>query len=321
LLLAPISSFRSGFLRFLPLALLRAHRRTGTAGRLYLNVGHTGLDEAALPGWIARNRIKAIYLVHDLIPITHPEFCRDGEDEKHRRRMRNVLASATGVIGNSHATLADLRRFAGEFGVAVPSHVAAWIAGQNAPIDAAAAPAIRQPYFLVLGTIEERKNHILLLRIWCGLVASLGDGAPRLVVVGQRGWKAEAALGLLAEKGALADHVVEFGHCRDDELARLIRHARALLIPSLAEGFGLPLIEALQLGTPVLANRLPAFEEIAAGIPTFVDAADERAWERHIVDFMTDCPERLRQLAAMGGYSPPNWQAHFAKIERWLDGL
>jgi hypothetical protein len=108
LLLVGGSDFRRRFAAFAVGAASSLAARRPSAGALYLNVGHTGLDEASLPKWIARHRLRAVYLIHDLIPLTHPQFCRPGEDRKHQARMRNVLVSAAGVIGNSQATLDEL---------------------------------------------------------------------------------------------------------------------------------------------------------------------------------------------------------------------
>ena len=99
-----------------PRAVGRRPRRDG----LYLNVGHTGLDDPGLPDWIARTGLRAVFFVHDLIPIEVPEFCRPGEGERHVRRMTSALRSAAGIITNSHATLDALRRFADERGWPTP---------------------------------------------------------------------------------------------------------------------------------------------------------------------------------------------------------
>ena len=124
---------------------------------VYLNVGHTGLNEKTLPRWLARHQLRAVYLIHDLIPLTHPEFCRDGEAQKHRRRMVNVLASAAGAICNSKATLDDLWAFAAAEGLPRPPSIAAWISGN--PIPFSGQPkTLSKPYFIAVGTIEGRKN-------------------------------------------------------------------------------------------------------------------------------------------------------------------
>ena len=292
-------------------------RSAPRAGTIYLNVGHTGLHEPALGRWIARNRARAVYLIHDLIPITHPLFCRPGERSKHAKRIRNALASASAIIANSRATLDELADFALASGLAMPPGVAAMLGAPDFS-GRAKPPNVNRPYFVALGTIEGRKNHILLLRVWKKLVEDGGDEAPLLVIIGQRGWEAEAVLAVLDDLGELGPHVIEIGRCEDDELAGWLAGARALLMPSFVEGFGLPVIEALHLGTPVIASDLPVYEEIAGDIPLYLDPRDEPAWRQAIEDFTSDSADRARQVEAARDYRAPGWEAHFATVEAFL---
>ena len=301
--------------------LLLARRSASQPGAFYLNVGHTGFDEPTLPAWIAHNRLRAIYLVHDLIPLTHPQYCRAGEAAKHERRMANVLASATGIIGNSQATLDSLADFAAARRLPMPPSVAAWISGPPQSAAARLPAPLDTPYFVILGTIEGRKNHLLLLAIWRDLVARMGAAAPTLVVIGQRGWEAGPALAALDRPADFAGKVIERNHCGDAELARWLSGARALLMPSFAEGFGLPIIEALQRGTPVIASDLPIFREIAPDLATFADPEDRPKWTSLIAAFAGDDPERQRQVEAMKSYRAPDWQQHFAIVDDWLATL
>lgn len=301
-------------------ALLSGSERPMQRGLLYLNVGHTGLNEPSLPQWVDENGVRAVYFIHDLIPLTHPNYCRPGEAGKHARRIDNVLASASGVISNSQATINDLAEFAAKRGRPMPSAVASFIAGPGVPANLAPA-VLERPYFVVVGTIEGRKNHILLLRIWERLAQRLGPETPLLLVVGQRGWEADDALAMLDQSDSLREHVRELGSCGDEELANLIAGARALLMPSFAEGFGLPVAEALQLGTPVIASDLPVFREFAGDIPHYLDALDAAKWERAIVGFAGESVERNRQRQAMRDFRPPDWPSHFAVVDDWLKTL
>jgi glycosyltransferase involved in cell wall biosynthesis len=289
-------------------------------GAIYLNVGHTGLNESTLPDWVARHRLRAVYLIHDLIPITHPQFCRPEEALKHSQRMKNVLTSAAGIIGNSRATVEDLQAFATAQALPMPPTIVARISGGRLPKNVPPR-LLAKPHFVTLGTIEGRKNHLLLLDIWCRLVADLRGEAPVLVIVGQRGWKAERVIDQLDQLGELDGHIREFGTCDDEELAGWILGARALLMPSFAEGFGLPVIEALRIGTPVIASNLPVYREIAGDIPSYLDPADGGNWEHLIRSFIGESVERERQLARMKDYRAPNWDEHFAAVERWLQTL
>lgn len=320
LLLREPAAFRCDFARLAFRAFPAAKAKPSKRGMLYLNVGHTGLDETSLPEWISANGLKAIFLIHDLIPLLHPEYCRAGEARKHERRMENVLKSAAGVIGNSKATLDDFAQFAGARNLKMPRAVAAFIAGS--PSSNAIKPRFFQrPHFVIVGTIEARKNHALLLQVWRRLNARLPSTTPILAIVGQRGWEADQAIALLDRAPGLGETVIELGPCNDRDLAEIIRGARALLMPSFAEGFGLPISEALQLGTPVLASDLPVFREFAGDIPTYLDPLDGPAWESTVMAFTGETPERERQLTAIKNYRAPDWNKHFEVVEEWLQTI
>ena len=304
----------------------RAVRRLGgmscdPGGRLYLNIGHTGLDSRGFRTWVRKTGVRPVYFVHDLIPLTDPDFCRPGEDDRHRARMRTVLSTASGVIGNSQSTLDDLARFSATEGLQYPPALAAWLGGT--PLECSATPASEpdRPTFVVLGTIEARKNHLLLLNIWSRLVTRLGADAPRLLIIGQRGWEVDEVCRIL-DTDALRGHVVELNDCSDQQLASHLASARALLFPSKAEGFGLPLVEALRLGVPVVASDLPVFHEIGQGIPMLLDPANESSWEAAILDFAQPASAaRDDQLERLAGFRSPTWNEHLQAVESWLGKL
>jgi glycosyltransferase involved in cell wall biosynthesis len=261
--------------------------------------------------------MRAVYLIHDLIPLTHPQFCRPGENRKHEKRIENALASASGVITNSQDTMMSLARFAATRGRSLPATLVAWIAGEEAPMKVEPKDA-QNPFFVTVGTIEARKNHIMLLGIWKRLVARMEDNAPDLIIVGQRGWEAEQTFRRLDDLGVLAGKVREINDCEDSDLASWIASARALLMPSFAEGFGLPIIEALNLGTPVIASDLAVFREIAGNVPTYLDPTDESAWEHAIESFSERGPEYCRQMSQIASYKTPSWIEHFTNVEKWM---
>jgi len=289
-------------------------------GRAYLNIGHTGLDAPGFAEWLHSANVKPVYLVHDLIPITHPQFCRQGEDDKHRKRMRTVLGTASGVIGNSQATLDELAEFARSEGLRVPAGIAAWLGID--PFPQPSPSPTPKPTFVTVGTIEARKNHLLLLEIWSRLIERLGDNTPRLLIIGQRGWEAEPVFARLDRDESLRGHVVELNDCSDKELATHVAEARALLFPSFTEGYGLPLTEALTASVPVIASDLPVFREIGAGIPEFIDPLDGAAWEAAILDYArAGSNAREEQLRRIRSFRVPTWYDHFQTVEGWLASL
>lgn len=320
LLRHPGTGFRSRFVRFI------VRHGWGSQppgkGRLYLNIGHTGLDSPGYRLWVDEAGVRPVYLVHDLIPITHPQFCRTGERSRHIARMRTVLATAAGIIVNSRRTLDDVEEFARAEQLDCPPSIVAWLG-----VTPIAVPPRRQQgpdraTFVMLGTIEGRKNHLLLLNLWSRLVTRFGEATPRLLIIGQRGWEAAPVFDLLDRSKTLLGHVVEVSHCTDDGVATHLVNARALLFPSLAEGFGLPLIEALSLGIPVIASDLPVFHEIARDLPDYLSPTDESAWEAAILDYARpDSAARLAQCHRIAGYEAPSWADHFGTVERWLKTL
>jgi glycosyltransferase involved in cell wall biosynthesis len=262
-----------------------------------------------------------VYLVHDLIPITNPEFCRAGEADRHRERMRSVLTTATGVIGNSKATLDELTAFAKAEAMPQPPALVAWRGVEPLSVPQQIDLPTR-PTFVVVGTIEARKNHLMLLEIWERLIDRLGNDAPQLLIIGQRGWEAQPVFDLLDRSEKLRGHVIELNRCSDEELAEHLVSARALLFPSLAEGYGLPIVEALQMGVPVIASDLPVFREIGGGIPSYISALDGPGWEAAILDYArADSAAREIQKESARAFRAPSWDSHFAAVETWLATL
>ena len=293
-----------------------------SAGQLYLNVGHTGLNSPHTRPWLSDRELRPVFLIHDLIPITHPEYCREGEAVRHQLRMETALRAASGLILNSAATARDLGQFASDRDIAMPPSLIAWLGTDTKPVKAIASPAVQdRPYFLMIGTIEARKNHLLVLKVWQEIVTLLGNQAPDLIVIGQRGWEAAEAIAILNDAGSLQGHVHEMTRCDDIQMSKMLAGARAMLMPSFVEGFGLPVVEALQQGVPVIASDLPVFREIAGDIPTYLDPHDRAAWASAIIEYTGDGAERRRQLTAASGFQAPDWDKHFALVEGFLETL
>ena len=186
----------------------------------------------------------------------------------------------------------------------------------------AAAPTGGRPYFVVCGTIEPRKNHLLLLHVWRDLVARLGEAAPKLLIVGARGWENEHVLDLLERCPALRGHVIEASGLPTPSVRWLLHGARALLMPSFAEGYGLPLVEALASGVPVIASDIPVFQEVGGGRVLAIDPTDGPRWREAICAFAAaGSPQRRQWLARNADYVAPRWTSFFAAVEDFISGL
>jgi glycosyltransferase involved in cell wall biosynthesis len=203
----------------------------------------------------------------------------------------------------------------------MPPNVAAWLGTDPLPPVISPGPNNR-PTFVTLGTIEARKNHMLLLNVWARLIERLGSSAPQLLIIGQRGWEATEVFQRLDHDDRLKGHVFELSNCSDDDLAGHLHSATALLFPSFAEGYGLPLVEALAVKVPVITTDLPVFRELCGDIPTYVAPEDMAGWEAKILNYaQPNSATRAAQLQRMESFQAPSWSDHFAAVAAWLDSL
>lgn len=303
----------------------------GVGGAVLFNTSHSGLEYAGYAASLRRRGARAVIFVHDLIPVTHPEYFPAGEGSRHAMRMRTALTAGSGLVVNSQSTLDELGRFAGAEGLRMPPAVVAPLASSLPPVEPGPRP-IAEPYFVVVGTIEPRKNHLLLLQLWRHLVeqqdsrSKIQDprsgAVPRLVVIGHRGHESEGVVDLLERCRQLEGVVIELGRCSDAELATYLRHARALLFPTFVEGYGIPVAEALALGTPVIASDLPVFREVAGDIPDYAGPLDGRRWLELITDYaQPNSARREAQLERMKAFRATTWARHFEKVDEFLASL
>ncbi len=291
------------------------------AGAILFNTGHMGLTDGRYARGLRHRGVKPVFMVHDLIPITHPEYCRPGEMERHQRRMQNVLRLGHGIVTNSQDTLDSLVVFSRRMSLPMPPVVVAPLAPGLLQVHPAPRP-MQEPYFVVLSTIEPRKNHLMLLHLWRRLREEMGASAPRLVVIGQRGWECENVVDLLERSELLRGFVFEFPRCNDADLATYLHHAQALLFPSFVEGYGMPLVEALAAGVPVIASNLAVFREFAADIPEYADPLDPQRWLGLIKDYAQPSSAlRTAQITRIQTFQLPTWQRHFTLLDSLLSRL
>ena len=276
------------------------------SGALYANVGHANLTPESVAEARARGAAGVLVKLHDVIPLDHPEFARPDGPEKMRLR----LAAAAGADLNVFNSEDTRRRAHAHMPAAPPACVA------PLGIDVAPVEAPRHGGFVALGTIEPRKNHALLLDVWETLAAE-GD-PPTLHIIGRRGWLNED---LFARLDARPGGVVEHSDATDAEVSAFLSGARALLFPSFAEGYGLPLAEALALGVPVIASDLPALREVGGAAPDYLSPDDVAGWRKAIEAHAGSDAPAAAQARRRSTWRAPTWAAHFAAVDEILTSL
>lgn len=303
------------------LRMQRLSARQSALPSVYVNTSHGRLYRKVVARWLQATQISAVFFVHDLIPIDFPEFNRPQEPARHAARLVIISRYARRVLVNSEATGAALADYlkGGQRRVPPISVLPLGVESRFTRIEGLAEVQAARPYFVVLGTIEPRKNHKLLLDCWSQWIAGGGAAVPRLVVLGKRGWENREVFRILDESATLASHVVECSGLSDVEVGALLRGARALLCPSWAEGFSLPVVEALALGTPVLASDIPVHREVGGSCAEYLNPSDPSAWLQALKDYAAEhSPRRQLQLERLPGFHAADWEAHFSKAKALL---
>ncbi|MGD9540250.1 glycosyltransferase family 4 protein [Methylocystis sp.] len=296
--------------------------REAPHGAIYFNVTQFLVDRSWYMRWLTtRPDIKPVFFVHDLLPIEAPEFFRAREALLHPRRISNICRYGAGAIVGSHALAKRLRQYAAENGRPDLPVCVARLPVSPCFLTPAEPPAALEGvnYFVVCGTIEPRKNHLTLLNAWREL--ALGAAPPKLVIVGKRGWLNGAVIEILERSVVLRPHVIEAGGLSTPGLRRLLAGARALLMPSFAEGFGLPVAEALAAGTPVIASDIEAFREVGGDAIDYVDPLDGRGWLQAVRDYSTPHSPRRRAKLERNKAAISDSDAFIAKIDEFIAEL
>jgi len=201
-----------------------------------------------------------VYTVHDVIPLLQPSLSPI-DSRRHRRLLDRIAGSATALITVSEAARADI--------IAALGCPASFVTDCSQVVDPAPSPAALpaglQPgrYLIVCGSVERRKNIGAILAAY----RASGVALP-LVIAGPDGWHTDDFAAAMAAPG-----VIRLPYLAEPILRAAIGRARALLMPSLAEGFGLPVAEAMALGTPVVTSHTGALAETAGGAALLVDPA------------------------------------------------
>jgi glycosyltransferase involved in cell wall biosynthesis len=284
-----------------------------------VNAGQVGLAVDRLLSWLDERRdVKSVFMIHDTIPIDHTEFVTRSGSKFHHAMLANSARYASGLIVTTQTAQKSILSALDQAGrkeirtIAVPLPVAPEFLETERETDAELGAV---PYFVFCGAIEPRKNLLLLLNVWRELATRLGLETPKLVIVGARGAAEGETVAMLERCAAIRNYIVEAPGLSSLSLRRLIAGARALLMPSFAEGFGLPIIEALSVGTPVIASDTPAHREVGGHYPTYLSPIDGLGWLEAV------CKHAGRDFANRGGstsYVPFTWNAYFERIDPFI---
>lgn len=257
--------------------------------------------------------IPAAVTIHDLVWKRYPETMLRRNRLVERWLMPPSLRRADAIIAVSGATAADI---AADFPFAASKTT---VIHEAADLIEVTAPSPETPYFVFLGTLEPRKNLERLISAFGAARSRLPEGC-RLKVLGARGWNTR--LEALIARLELADVIDLPGHVDDRTLHETLAGAIALCAPSLYEGFGLPPLEAMQHGTPVIASNVSSLPEVVGEGGMLVDPLSIEEMSAAMVDLATN--ESLRaslSKAALTQARRFSWDRAAAETLRVLQRL
>ena len=271
---------------------------------LYI-VGHTNLEFEFVSAFKLSVDARVHVMIHDTIPLDYPEVQRPQTVTDFNRQLRVVSEEADRVIAVSKVTNDSLTPHLQRHGRVPPIIVAHPGIDPVMPRYAEIPPDLdlSRPYFVTVGTIEPRKYHSLLLEVWESLDT---EERPLLLICGNRGWLNQTVFEAL-DRGV--PDVIEVPDLSDSALAAVVHGSKGMLFPSIAEGFGMPPIEAAALGTPVVCADLPVYRETLGDRIVYLDPQDNYSWRETVNELKTN--EDGERVAYV---SLPKWDDHFAAV-------
>jgi glycosyltransferase involved in cell wall biosynthesis len=284
----------------IPLRLI--HRSWSVLGRPSVDRLVPGCDVVHTPDLLPPpTRRPVVLTVHDVVALEHPDLHPPRAVRIQGAQVEAARDRATIVIAVSETTAGALRAR----GVPDDRIVVAPNGVTELPApDASLVPD--DPYLLAVGAITPRKGLDVLA---AALAQASVPNRLRLVLAGPEGWRSAAVLAAIRARG-VEHRVLRTGWVTDAQLAGLYRHCLAVCVPSVAEGFGLPVLEAASLGAPVVASDIPVFREVGAGaVALYCEPGDEGSWARALERVVDDTGLRRRaSIAGPAAARPYRWE-------------
>lgn len=291
----------------------------------YVNTSHYGVGKVdAYYLFKTLGNIKIVFFLHDLIPIDFPEYVNEGDKEQHEIRVKAMSQFSDLVIVNSIYTKNRLFEYCNKNGIKTPNCVVNFIGTEQKFINHSNQSSDKKldfDYFIYVSTIEARKNHIMLLNLWREIVTEYGQQAPKLLLIGKSGWKNEAAIDMINRCEIIQSHVKHLTGIADEELIKYLKNAKALLFPSFVEGWGMPLVEAMTMKTPVICSDLSVFHEAGQELAIYISPIDSAQWKEEILKFANDDGYREHQIHRLKKFQIPTWDSHFRIFYNTLNDL
>ena len=248
------------------------------------------------------NRRRSVVTIHDLSALLHPEKHRSRLVRRARLRLPLVVRVADMIITPTESVKREVcERFNAKPEKVTAIHSAARRSFQPMPFAQTAEIrnrlGVEDNFLLFVGTLEPRKNLLTLLKAFEQLIGN-STLRPQLVIAGGEGWLMDDMFAFIG-KSAVSERLRITGYLSDEDLRALYSSCRFFIYPSIYEGFGLPPLEAMACGAPVIAGRIPSLQETLGSAARLVEPLNVEALAREMIGLLKD--ENQRQMLGAAG--------------------
>lgn len=275
---------------------------------------------------LKKNGVRLVVYVYDIIPVTHPQFCHKQTVYNFMTYIGAYLQYADLILASAQSTLNEIDVLLEQLHLPkIPGKVS-WLGSdfnikrtEDMEIHEDARHAVESgKYVLMVGTIEPRKNHALILEAF---EQELFKKGMNLIFAGRIGWNVKEFEKKLNEHPKLNKQLFFLRGMNDATIDYLYRNAFCVAFPTFNEGFGLPIIESFQRGTPVLASDIPILREVGGDICDYFDPNSWKSFSDVCGEWMEDSGRYEAVREKVSQYQPVSWDEVTNKIESALEDM
>lgn len=274
-----------------------------------------------------RDGLRIVTCCYDLIPVLFPHYCVGEVAQKFTEYFLQLTWGSEAVLCISKQTQADYTQLCRELGapqrqtVVIP--LGDSVPSETGSIGAQVNEVTSGSFILFVSTIERRKNHEVLYRAY-HLLARQGHASilPKLVFVGMPGWGIGDLMKDIELDPLTRGLIVQLHHVNDNELNHLYQQALFCVYPSLYEGWGLPVGEALAMGKAILSSAEGSLPEVGGDLVRYLPPWNAHAWADAVLELVQE-PDLVRQMEAKvrEGYHPREWVNTARTVKSLIEGM
>jgi len=264
------------------------------------------------------NHAKIVTIIYDLIPITHCDFVTKIHEKNFSSKIDFALESSDLILSISHDTAKVIEEYISDRPSIQKKDIVAFKLGADLDLISDSLRVREHLHklfenntvYISVGTIEPRKNYNFLLDVF----ECIWQTHPniKLCIIGKYGWESDATIARIKSHPMFGSSLIWFQDLSDNELSFCYKNAQALIFPSMTEGFGLPLVEALSFNCPVLASDIPVFHEIGGSHCSYFSLANKEELVSLIHKSLTI--SRIASCENTVNFSWPTWKECTAEI-------